>query len=163
MGVDKPWYWGCGYWCRARFLFAHTIEPMTFHAIDAQTQTSIDNALAEAAAQGLNGPAHAIVKRFEEVLADFLALPRDARRNYPRGDTARIVGTALGDAFVRDYGFAWKLLKDDYGTDLVVVRDPDSNSSKYTAPIMVVDARFDDDATGKLTTFLDQFLNGLQR
>lgn len=136
---------------------------MTFHAIDAQTQTSIDNALAEAAAQGLNGPARVIVERFEGILEDFLALPRDTQRSYPRGDTARVVGTALGDAFVRDYGFAWKLLKDDYGTDLVVVRDPDSNSPKYTAPIMVVDARFDDDATGKLTTFLEQFLSGLQR
>ena len=162
VGVDKPWYRGCWYWCRARFLFAHTIEPLTFHAIDAQTQTSIDNALAEAAAKGLNGPARVIIERFEGLLEDFLALPRDAQRSYPRGDTARIVGTALGDAFVRDYGFTWKLLKDDYGTDLVVVRDADTNSPKYTAPIMVVDARFDDDATGKLTTFLEQFLSGLQ-
>ena len=135
---------------------------MTFHAIDAQTQTSIDNALAEAAAQRLNGPARVIIERFEGLLEDFLALPRDAQRSDPRGDTARIVGTALGDAFVRDYGFTWKLLKDDYGTDLVVVRDADTNSPKYTAPIMVVDARFDDDATGKLTTFLEQFLSGLQ-
>lgn len=50
--------------------------------------------------------------------------------------------------------FSWKLLHDDYGTDLVVMQTPE----RYTAPIVVVDSRFEDDEPGKLTAFIKQFL-----
>ena len=46
-------------------------------------------------------------------------------------------------------------LIDAYGTDLVVT-SPDREM--YTAPLVVVDTRFEDEETGKLTTFIEQFL-----
>lgn len=126
---------------------------MAYTDIDSATRTQIEADLAEAAGHGINGHASDIVASFEAELADYLALPADVRRSFPRGETARIFGTALGQALVRDEGFAWQLLIDDYGTDLVVAR-----GEKYTAPLVVVDQRFEDEEPGKLTVFLEQFL-----
>ena len=131
---------------------------MAFTDLDPQTRTQLDRDLAEAAGRGINGDVDAVVASFEDTLSYFLSLPADVRRSYPRGDTARIFGTALGAALVRDYGFAWQLLVDDYGTDLVVARDTDTPEPKYAAPMVIVDARFEDEAPGKLTTFVQQFL-----
>lgn len=130
---------------------------MAFSDIDDPTQRQIDADLAEAAGRGINGSPADIVGSFEATLADYLALPADARRAYPRGETARIFGTALGQALVRE-GFAWQLLADDYGTDLVVAKHPGEKDEKYTAPLVVVDQRFEDEEPGKLTEFLGQFL-----
>ena len=88
-------------------------------------------------------------------MGDYLALDPDLRRAYSRGDIARMYGTALGDAFIREHDFAWQLLIDDYGTDLVVT-SPDHDM--YTAPLVVVDTRFEDEEPGKLTAFIKQFL-----
>lgn len=126
---------------------------MAFKDVDPATRRQIDADLAEAAGRGLNGSPQDIVGSFEAELTDYLALPPDVRRAYPRGTTARIYGTALGEALVREEGFRWQLLSDDYGTDLVVAQ-----GEKYTAPIVVVDQRFEDDEPGKLTAFLGQFL-----
>ena len=130
---------------------------MAFQDIDSATQRQIDADLAEAAGRGVNGSPADIVGSFEAELADYLALPRDVQRAFPRGDTARLYGTALGQALVRE-GFAWQLLVDDYGTDLVVVKDPGGADEKYTAPLVVVDQRFEDEEPGKLTEFFGQFL-----
>ena len=92
---------------------------MAFEDIDSATQTQIEADLAEAAGRGINGSPADIVESFEAELADYLALPPDVRRSFPRGDTARLFGTALGQALVRE-GYKWQLLIDDYGTDLVV-------------------------------------------
>mgnify|MGYP001940671921 FL=1 len=129
---------------------------MAFRDIDPATQTQIESDLAEAAGRGINGSPTDIVGSFEAELTDFLALPADVQRAYPRGETARIYGTALGQSLVRE-GYRWQLLDDDYGTDLVVV-NPDAGDEKYMAPLVVVHARFDDEEPGKLTTFLAQFL-----
>ena len=128
---------------------------MAYTDIDSATRTQIEADLAEAAGRGINGHASDIVASFEAELADYLALPADVRRSFPRGETARIFGTALGQALVRDEGFAWQLLIDDYGTDLVVT-SPDHDM--YTAPLVVVDTRFEDEEPGKLTAFIAQFL-----
>ena len=128
---------------------------MEFHDIDAATRSQIDRDLAEAAVAGVNGSIDDIVASFEETLSDYLALDPDLRRTYARGDVARMYGTALGDAFIREHGFAWQLLIDDYGTDLVV-SSPDHDM--YTAPLVVVDTRFEDEEPGKLTAFIKQFL-----
>lgn len=133
------------------------MQTMAFADIDSATQTQIDADLAEAAGRGVNGSPADIVGSFEAELSDYLALPLDARRSYPRGETARLYGTALGQALVRE-GFSWQLLSDAYGTDLVVVKDPGGPSEKYTAPLVVVDQRFEDEEPGKLTEFLGQFL-----
>lgn len=133
------------------------MQTMAFADIDSATQTQIDADLAEAAGRGVNGSPADIVGSFEAELADYLALPLDARRSYPRGETARLYGTALGQALVRE-GFSWQLLSDAYGTDLVVVKDPGEPGEKYTAPLVVVDQRFEDEEPGKLTEFLGQFL-----
>lgn len=126
---------------------------MAYNDIDTATRTQIEADLAEAAGRGINGSPADIAESFEALLADYLALPADAQRAYPRGDTARIYGTALGQALVREEGFAWQLLVDDYGADLVVKK-----GEKYAAPLVVVDQRFEDEAPGKLTVFLGQFL-----
>ncbi len=131
---------------------------MAFSEITDATRSRIDADLAEAAGRGINGDVDAIAATFEELLTEYLALDADLRRSYPRGETARIVGTALGEALVRDHGFAWSMLSDDYGTDLVVARGTGTADEKYTAPLVVVDSRFEDDEPGKLTTFLTQFL-----
>ncbi|MCT2339056.1 DUF3806 domain-containing protein [Corynebacterium sp. p3-SID1056] len=131
---------------------------MAFTDLDPQTQAQLDRDLAEAAGRGINGDVDAVVKSFEDTLAYYLTLPADVRRSYPRGETARIFGTALGAALVREHGFAWQLLIDDYGTDLVVARDVESSEPKYAAPLVIVDARFEDEEAGKLTTFVQQFL-----
>lgn len=131
---------------------------MAFTDLDPQTQAQLDRDLAEAAGRGINGDIDAVVKSFEDTLAYYLTLPADVRRSYPRGETARIFGTALGAALVREHGFAWQLLIDDYGTDLVVARDVESSEPKYAAPLVIVDARFEDEEAGKLTTFVQQFL-----
>ena len=110
---------------------------MAFADIDSATQTQIDADLAEAAGRGINGSPADIVGSFEAELSDYLALPPDVRRSFPRGDTARLYGTALGQALVRE-GFAWQLLSDAYGTDLVVVKDAGGPGEKYTAPLVVV-------------------------
>ena len=130
---------------------------MAFEDIDSATTTQIEADLAEAAGRGINGSPADIVESFEAELADYLALPPDVRRAFPRGDTARLYGTALGQALVRE-GFQWQLLIDDYGTDLVVARDVESSEPKYAAPLVIVDARFEDEEAGKLTTFVQQFL-----
>lgn len=130
---------------------------MAFADIDSATQSQIDADLAEAAGRGINGSPADIVGSFEADLTDYLALPPDVRRSYPRGETARIYGTALGQALVRE-GFSWKLLSDAYGTDLVVVKNPGEADEKYAAPLVVVDQRFEDEEPGKLTEFLGQFL-----
>ena len=111
--------------------------------------------LRHAAVAGINGSISDIVASFEETLGEYLALDPDLQRAYPRGDTARIFGTALGDAFIREHGFQWQMLNDDYGTDLVVASP---SRDMYTAPLVVVDTRFEDDETGKLTAFIAQFL-----
>ena len=131
---------------------------MAFTDLDPQTRAQLDRDLAEAAGRGINGDVDAVVKSFEDTLAYYLGLPADVRRGYPRGETARIFGTALGAALVRDHGFAWRLLIDDYGTDLVVARNVDDAEPKYAAPLVIVDTRFEDEAPGKLTTFIKQFL-----
>ena len=128
---------------------------MEFHDIDAATRSQIDRDLAEAAVAGINGSIDDIVASFEETLGDYLALDPDLRRAYSRGDIARMYGTALGDAFIREHNFAWQLLIDDYGTDLVVT-SPDHDM--HTAPLVVVDTRFEDEEPGKLTAFIKQFL-----
>lgn len=132
---------------------------MAFTDLDPQTRAQLDRDLAEAAGRGINGDVDAVVRSFEDTLAYYLGLPADVRRSYPRGETARIFGTALGAALVRDHGFAWRLLIDDYGTDLVVARDVDDAEPKYAAPLVIVDTRFEDEEPGKLTTFLEQFLD----
>lgn len=126
---------------------------MAFNDIDSATRRQIEADLAEAAGRGVNGSPADIVGSFEAELADYLALPADVRRAFPRGETARIYGTALGEALVREEGFQWQLLHDDYGSDLVV-----KNGDKYMAPTVVVDQRFEDEEPGKLTVFLGQFL-----
>ena len=159
VGVDKPSNSLGGNRRGARFLLRHEFQPilehMTFHDIDAATRTQIDRDLAEAAVAGINGSVRDIVASFEETLSDYLSLDPDLRRTYSRGDVARMYGTALGDAFIREHGFEWQLLIDAYGTDLVVT-SPDREM--YTAPLVVVDTRFEDEETGKLTTFIEQFL-----
>lgn len=130
---------------------------MAFADIDSATQTQIEADLAEAAGRGINGSPADIAESFEAELADYLALPPDVRRSFPRGDTARLYGTAFGQALVRE-GYKWQLLIDDYGTDLVVAKDVGSASEKYTAPLVVVDQRFEDEEPGTLTKFLGQFL-----
>lgn len=127
---------------------------MAFHDIDAPTRSQIDLDLAEAAVEGINGSIDDIVASFEERLAAYLALDAAQRRDYPRGETARMFGTALGDAFIREHGFEWQLLIDDYGTDLVVASPA---RDMYTAPLVVVDTRFEDEEPGKLTAFIKQF------
>ncbi|WKD58019.1 hypothetical protein CAPI_07405 [Corynebacterium capitovis DSM 44611] len=127
---------------------------MAFSDIDPQTRTQIDRDLAEAAGRGIGGTPRDVAETFESTLADYLSLDPDLQRTFPRGETARMYGTALGEAFVREHGYSWAYLDDDYGTDLVVNR-----GDSYTAPLVVVSARFDDDAPGKLTTFVDRFLD----
>ena len=127
---------------------------MAFADIDASTRSQIETDLLEAAARGITGDATAIAESFEAVITEYLASDPDLKRSFPRGETARIYGTALGDALVREHGFSWTLLHDDYGTDLVVMQTPE----RYTAPIVVVDSRFEDDEPGKLTAFIKQFL-----
>lgn len=126
---------------------------MAFTDLDSATRRHLEADLAEAAGRGINGSLDAVVASFEEELANYLALDPDLKRDYPRGETARIFGTALGEALVREQGFSWAILSDDYGTDLVVAR-----GEKYTAPLVVVDSRFEDEETGKLTAFIGQFL-----
>ncbi|UIZ92755.1 DUF3806 domain-containing protein [Corynebacterium sp. CNCTC7651] len=126
---------------------------MTFTDLDSATRRQLEANLAEAAGRGIGGAIQDVVGQFEAELTDYLALPADVRRSYPRGETARIYGTALGQALVRE-GFSWQLLIDDYGTDLVVV----GAEQKYAAPIVVVDQRFEDEEPGKLTAFIGQFL-----
>ena len=41
---------------------------------------------------------------------------------------------------------------------LVVARDIDTAEPKYAAPMVIVDARFEDAEPGKLTAFVQQFL-----
>ena len=127
---------------------------MEFHDIDAATRSQIDRDLAEATVAGINGSIDDIVASFEETLSEYLALDPDLRREYSRGDVARMYGTALGDAFIREHDFAWQLLIDDYGTDLVVTS---ADHDMYTAPLVVVDTRFEDEEPGKLTAFIKQF------
>ena len=159
VGVDKPSNSLGRNGRGARFLLRHVFQPilgrMEFHDIDAATRSQIDRDLAEAAVAGINGSIDDIVASFEETLGDYLALDPDLRRAYSRGDIARMYGTALGDAFIREHNFAWQLLIDDYGTDLVVT-SPDHDM--YTAPLVVVDTRFEDEKPGKLTAFIKQFL-----
>ena len=159
VGVDKPSNSLGRNGRGARFLLRHVFQPilgpMEFHDIDAATRSQIDRDLAEAAVAGINGSIDDIVASFEETLGDYLALDPDLRRAYSRGDIARMYGTALGDAFIREHNFAWQLLIDDYGTDLVVT-SPDHDM--YTAPLVVVDTRFEDEEPGKLTAFIKQFL-----
>ncbi|WJY67649.1 DUF3806 domain-containing protein [Corynebacterium auris] len=126
---------------------------MAYTDLTSATRRQLAADLAEAAGRGVNGSVDAIVASFEEELASYLQLDDDLKRAYPRGETARVFGTALGEALVREHGFRWAMLSDDYGTDLVVVR-----GDKYTAPLVVVHTRFDDEETGKLTTFVGQFL-----
>ncbi|AWB83686.1 DUF3806 domain-containing protein [Corynebacterium liangguodongii] len=130
----------------------------TFSDIDAATRAQIDADLAAASTRGISGGIDDIVESFESVVTEFLSLDAERKRSYPRGETARIFGTALGDALVRDHNFAWRLLSDDYGTDLVVARGEGSEEEKYTAPIVVVDLRFDDEEPGRLRAFITQFL-----
>ncbi|MCP1387669.1 DUF3806 domain-containing protein [Corynebacterium sp. TA-R-1] len=130
---------------------------MAFTDLDSATRRQLESDLAEAAGRGIGGAVTDVVGQFEAELTDYLALPADVRRSYPRGETARLYGTALGEALVRE-GFTWQLLIDDYGTDLVVVRDAGGADQKYTAPLIVVDQRFEDEEPGKLTTFIGQFL-----
>ena len=78
------------------------MHPMAFADIDSATQTQIEADLAEAAGRGINGSPADIAESFEAELADYLALPADVRRSFPRGDTARLFGTALGQALVRE-------------------------------------------------------------
>ncbi|QPK83840.1 DUF3806 domain-containing protein [Corynebacterium qintianiae] len=125
-----------------------------FADIDAQTRSQIETDLLEAAARGISGDAGTIAESFEAVITEYLSMDPDLKRSFPRGETARIYGTALGDALVRGHGFTWKLLSDAYGTDLVVAENPE----RYTAPIVVVDSRFEDEEPGRLTAFLQQFL-----
>ncbi|WP_291314948.1 DUF3806 domain-containing protein [Corynebacterium sp. UBA2622] len=132
---------------------------MAFSEISDATRTRIEADLAEAAGRGINGGVDAIAATFEDVLTEYLTRDADLRRDFPRGETARIFGTALGEALVRDHGFAWRMLADDYGTDLVVARGVGAPDEKYTAPLVVVDSRFEDDEPGKLTTFVTQFLS----
>jgi len=159
VGVDKPGNSlgrnGRGAWFLLRHAFQPILGRMEFHDIDAATRSQIDRDLAEAAVAGVNGSIDDIVASFEEVLSEYLALDPDLRREYSRGDVARMYGTALGDAFIREHDFAWQLLMDDYGTDLVVT-SPDHDM--YTAPLVVVDTRFEDEEPGKLTAFIKQFL-----
>ncbi|WP_018297545.1 DUF3806 domain-containing protein [Corynebacterium lubricantis] len=128
---------------------------MTFSRIDESTSLQLTRDLAEAAVRGINGSVADIVASFEADLGEYLALDPDLKQEFPRGETARIYGTALGDALTRELDLTWQILSDDYGTDLVVA---DSTGEKYTAPLIVVDSRFDDDETGKLTAFIDRFL-----
>lgn len=125
-----------------------------FTDIDSATRAQIDRDLDEAAARGIGGDAYAVAASFETVITEYLSRDPDLKRTFPRGEVARVYGTALGESLVRDYGFAWQLLSDDYGTDLVVAESPE----RYTAPIVVVDARFEDDEPGRLTAFLTHFL-----
>lgn len=124
---------------------------MAFTDIDSATRAQLDADLAEAAARGITGSPHDVVAEFEAELAVYLALPPDARRDYPRGETARLFGTALGSSLE---SFSWALLSDAYGTDLVV-----HHGEKYMAPMVVVDQRFEDEEPGKLTKFLASFLD----
>ncbi|WIM68439.1 DUF3806 domain-containing protein [Corynebacterium breve] len=128
---------------------------MSFSLIDDATQLQITRDLAEAAGRGINGSVDEIVTSFEHDLTHFLSLDPDLQREFQRGETARVYGTALGDAFCRELGFSWQILEDDFGTDLIVAS---ADGSKYTAPLVVVDARFDDEEPGKLTTFVERFI-----
>lgn len=127
---------------------------MAFNDIDSDTRSQIERDLAAAGERGISGDATAIAESFEAVITEYIALDDAGKRSYPRGETARLYGTALGDALVRDHGFSWQLLSDDYGTDLVVAQ----SDERYTAPLVVVDARFEDKEPGRLTAFLKQFL-----
>ncbi|MHA2788485.1 DUF3806 domain-containing protein [Corynebacterium sp. S7] len=128
---------------------------MTFSPIDEPTSLQLTRDLAEAAGRGINGSLADIVESFEADLGEFLALDPDLKKSYPRGETARIYGSALGDALTRELELTWQILADDYGTDLVVA---DASGEKYAAPLVVVNSRFDDDETGKLTAFIDRFV-----
>lgn len=126
----------------------------TFADIDARTRAQLETDHLEAAARGITGDAFAIADSFEATLTEYLAMDPDLKRDFPRGETARLYGTALGDALVSEHGFTWKVLSDDYGTDLVVMQTP----QHFTAPMVVVDARFEDEESGRLSAFLTQFL-----
>ncbi|SES00510.1 DUF3806 domain-containing protein [Corynebacterium cystitidis] len=136
---------------------------MSFSPIDDATRTQITYDLAAAALRGINGSVDDIVASFERELEQFLGLDPDLQQEFPRGQTARIYGTALGDALCRELGFSWQVLADDYGTDLVVASSHkdgkmnDREKRHYTAPLVVVSSRFDDEAPGKLTAFVKQF------
>lgn len=132
---------------------------MSFSPIDDSTATQITNDLAEAAVRGINGSVDDIVASFERDLELYLGLDHDLQQEFPRGETARIYGTALGDGLCREMGMRWQVLSDDYGTDLVVATSGEDSGGgrRYVAPLVVVSSRFDDDAPGKLTTFVEQF------
>lgn len=159
VGVDKSTHTLGRNGRGTRLLLRHSFQPilggMNFMDLDDATRAQIDRDLAEAAVAGINGSIADIVASFEETLGEYFALEPDLRRAYPRGETARMFGTALGDAFIREHGFTWHILSDDYGTDLVVT-SPDRDM--YTAPLVVVDTRFEDEETGKLTAFIEQFM-----
>lgn len=127
---------------------------MSFSPIDDATRTQITADLAEAAVRGINGATDDIVASFERDLGHYLGLDPDLQREFPRGETARIYGTALGEALCRELDLSWQMLADDYGTDLVVADDAGEH---YAAPLVVVMSRFDDEETGKLTAFVKQF------
>lgn len=130
---------------------------MSFSPIDDSTRTQITRDLAEAAGRGINGSVDEIVASFEHDLEGYLQLDPDLQEEFPRGETARMYGTALGDALCRELAMTWQLLSDDYGTDLVVAEPgDDAQDRRYAAPLVIVDMRFEDDEPGKLTTFVNQ-------
>lgn len=98
-----------------------------------------------------------LFEAFEKTLADYLKA--DADEDIDPTPYMAAFGIAVGEYLRRELDMEWKVITDDYGTDLAILREAPDGSLVYSWPIIVVGKRFDDEyEEGQLEQFCDHFL-----
>lgn len=96
-----------------------------------------------------------LFEAFEKTLADYL----NAEEDIDPTPFMAAFGIAVGEYLRRELDMEWKVITDDYGIDLAILREAPDGSLVYSCPIIVVGKRFDEEyEEGQLEQFCDHFL-----
>lgn len=124
---------------------------------DDDTRQWIDENLKVAEDTGFGTTPPTLFEAFEKTLADYLRAREDEKLD-PTPYMAAF-GIAVGEYLRRELDMDWKIITDDYGTDLAILREAPDGELIFSCPIVVVGKRFEPDyEDGQLEEFCDHFL-----
>lgn len=130
---------------------------MQIEELDESTRAWLDEKLQLAAQAGIDLSPPELYRAFERTLADYLSAT--VAEEIDQTPYVAVLGVAVGEYLRRELAMEWKIITDDYGTDLAILRPAPDGSPVFSCPVVVVGKRFSGDyEPGQLAEFCEHFL-----
>lgn len=130
---------------------------MQIEELDEETRAWIGEKLQLAEQAGISLSPPELYQAFERTLTEYLSA--NATEEIDQTPFVAVFGVAVGEYLRQELEMEWKIITDDYGTDLAILRPAPDGTQVFSCPVVVVGKRFSGDyEPGQLAEFCEYFL-----